>query len=275
MKLRSVLFTPGTRPERIQKALREGAADVVVADLEEAVAPGDKFEARIAVRDALLDVPQGEAKSVRAVRINPWPSRLAEEDLHVVLSAKPDVIVVPKAESVDALHALAARLEGHDCGLLLILETAGGVLNAQHLAACDRVVAIAFGAEDLAADVGMRRTPDNAEVAVPRSLVALAAASAGVHAIDMITADFRDVERTRREATEARGLGYAGKMCLHPAQGQVVHDAFAPTEDERAWAQKVVAAADGAGAGSGGVVVVDGKMIDVPLVRQARRILDA
>lgn len=272
VRWRSVLFTPGTRADRIQKALETGAADVVVADLEDAVAPGKKDEAREAVRAALEAVRSSSAQ--RAVRINPWPSRLAEADLDAVLPAAPDLLVIPKAEDPDDLRALDARLGDADVRLLLILETAEGVLNARELArASDRVAAVAFGAEDLAADAGMRRSPGNSEVAVPRSLVALAAAASRVVAVDMITADYRDADRTRREALEARALGYRGKMCLHPAQVEVVHEAFAATPDEVAWARRVVAAADGSGAGAGGVVVVDGKMVDVPLVRQARAIL--
>ncbi len=262
--MKTVLFTPGNRPERIQKALEAGVADVVVADLEDAIAPGDKIEARIAVRNALLAVPTSKAR--RAVRINPWPGSLAQDDLEVVLAAKPDLVVVPKAESVDHIDSLRAALPP-GIGLLLILESAKGILNAQALAACDGVEAIAFGAEDLAADAGMRRSESNQEVQVPRSMVALAAAASGRMAIDMITADFRDEARTRREAQEARSLGYVGKMCLHPAQVAVVADAFEPTPDEVAWARKVIEADDG------GVVVVDGKMIDAPLVAQARRIL--
>lgn len=280
MRRRSILFTPGTRGDRVERALRTGAADVVVADLEDSVAPADKAAARAAVRAALEAVPESSAE--RAVRINAWPSALAEEDLDAVLPTAPELLVIPKAEDPAAIRVLHRRLgqaeeesgleDGH-FRLLLILETARGVLAAQELACCDRVVALAFGAEDLAADAGMRRTPGNAEVMVPRSLVALAAAAQGVQAIDMITADYRDTGRTRREAGEARDLGYAGKMCLHPDQVAVVHDAFAPTADEVAWAERVVAATEAAGAGSGGVVVVDGRMIDVPLVEQARRIL--
>lgn len=267
--MRSVLFTPGTRPERIQKALESGAAMVVVADLEDAVAPGDKIEARIAVRNALLAVPQSQA--VRAVRINAWPSQLGADDVEVIMDAKPDLIVVPKAESVDDIRALQSQIGGTP--LLLIIESAAGVLAAQDLAAIDGVQALAFGAEDLAADAGMIRTRENTEVAVPRSLVALAAAASGKVAIDMITADFKDVERTRREAEEARGLGYVGKMCLHPSQVEVVNAAFAPSPEQVTWARAVMEAVDAAGAGEGGLVVVDGKMIDGPLIEQARRIL--
>ncbi len=280
MRFRSVLFTPGTRAERVRKALEGGAADVVVADLEDSVAPGDKAEARVAVAATLVDA---QAQCACAVRINAWPSALAEADLDAVLPAGPELIVLPKAEDPAMVEALGARLDaaeselGMEPGsvrLLLILETAAGVLAARELAACsDRVAGVAFGAEDLAADAGLRRSPSNWEVSVPRAMVALAAAAAGIAAVDMITADFRDEERTRREAEEARALGYAGKMCLHPAQVAVVNDAFAPTADEIAWAERVLAAVDEAGAGAGGVVVVDGKMVDVPLIEQARRLL--
>ena len=246
------------------------------------MAPKDKIEARIAVRNALL-ATRKTAKAVRAVRINAWPSRLAEEDLEVVLAARPELIVVPKASDAAAVQVLDARIgaveedaswEEGAIGLVLILETAAGVLHARELAACsDRVVALAFGAEDLAADAGMRRSSDNHEMAVPRGLVALAAASEHVAAIDMITADYQDLDRTSREAREARDLGYAGKMCIHPAQVAVVHDAMAPTETELAEARAIVAAVEASGVGEGGVVVVDGRMVDMPLIEQARRVL--
>ncbi len=281
MRMRSVLFTPGSRTDRLRKALEGGAADVVVADLEDAVAPADKAEARHEVAQLLSEMPN--AACVRAVRINAWPGTLAEADLEEVLPAAPDLIVVPKAEDTAMIEALDARITAteEDVGaepgsvrLLLILETAAGVLAARELAGCSqRVAGVAFGAEDLAADAGLRRSPSNWEVCVPRANVALAAAAAGVMAVDMITADFKDLDRTRREAEEARALGYAGKMCLHPAQVAVVHEAFAPTEEELTWAKRVLAAVDDAGAMAGGVVVVEGKMIDVPLIQQARRLL--
>lgn len=275
MRLRSVLFSPADRPDRVRKVLENGAADVVVADLEDGVAPDNKADARRAAADLLRDVP--EAPAVRAVRINAWPGSLAEDDLDAVLPSRPDLIVVPKAEDVDAVRALDARLAeagADDTRLLLILETARGVMRASDLAAAsDRVVAVAFGAEDLSADVGIRRRPDNSTVAVPRALVPIAAAAAGVRAIDMITADFHDTDRCAREAAEARDLGYAGKMCIHPAQLDVVHDAFAPSQDDVAWAKKVLEAAEDHGIQAGGVIVVDGEMVDVPLVEQARRII--
>jgi len=278
---RSVLFTPGDRSDRLRKAFAGAMADVVVADLEDAVAPADKEEARRSVAAALRAV--SASPSERAVRINAWPGPESERDLDVVLDAAPDLVVVPKAEDPAAVVALADRLaqaedeNGRPDGatrILLILESARGVLRAEPLASAHaRVAAVAFGAEDLAADVGLRRSVGNAEVSVPRALVALAAAAARVQAIDMITADFRDLERTADEARKARALGYAGKMCLHPAQVVAVHEALRPTQEEEAWAHKVVDAAKAGDTARGGVLVIDGRMVDVPLVEQARRIL--
>jgi citrate lyase beta subunit len=285
-RLRSVLYTPGDRGDRLEKALREGVADLLLADLEDAVAPARKEEARRQVVAAFAAVPRqpaGAKGGLRGVRINIWPGRLAEADLTAVLPARPDVVAVPKCEDARSLADLAVHLDrleakqGIPVGstrLLAILETAEGVLSAREVArASRRVVALAFGAEDLAADAGLRRSPSNAEVAVPRALVALAAAAAKLPAIDMITADPRDAERAGREALEARALGSTGKMCIHPAQVAAIHAAFRPTEAELDWARRVVQAVDGAGVGSGGVVVVDGRMVDVPFIVQARRIL--
>lgn len=279
MRHRSVLFTPGTRTDRVAKALG-GPADIVVADLEDAVPPGRKEAARAAVARLLVETPGAQAR--RAVRINAWPGP-GEADLDAVMAGGPDLIVVPKAEDPGLLAALAGRIHALEhlhaipegtTRVLAILETARGVLQAASVADAPRVDVIAFGAEDLAADAGMHRTRGNGEVRVPRSLVALAAAAAGIQAIDMITADYRDLDRMRREAEEARGLGYAGKMCLHPAQVDVAHDVWRPSTAELAWARKVVAAVEAEGMAAGGVVVVDGRMIDVPLVRQARKVLD-
>lgn len=281
IRLRSVLFCPGDRGDRFEKALREAKADCVIADLEDAVSPDRKAEARRQVAAALQAVPRSLA--VRAVRVNGWVTGLAKADLDAVLPGRPDMVALAKVESPDQVRECdqyLSRLEERHgiapgaTGLILHVETAAGILSAREIAsASPRVVALAFGAEDLAADVGLRRGPDNREVEVPRALVPLAAAAAGVVAIDMITADPRDLERTAREAAEARRLGYVGKMCIHPLQAVAVHEAFRPSPEELDWARRVVAAAEDAGATAGGVVMVDGKMVDVPFIRQARRIV--
>lgn len=272
MRFRTVLFSPADKPDRVRKALQAADADVVVADLEDGVHPDRKADARAAAAELLQEIPVADC--ARAVRINGWPGSAAESDLEVILGAAPDLIVVPKAERPDAIAALDARLAeaDSDARLLLILESARGVLHALDLIeASDRVVAVAIGAEDLAADAGMRRSNGNDEVRTARQLVALAAAAAGIPAIDMITADFKDAARTEREAVEARGFGFAGKMIVHPAQIPPTLAGFAPTAEEISWARSVVDASEDLE--GGGVVVVDGQMIDAPLIQQARRIL--
>jgi citrate lyase subunit beta/citryl-CoA lyase len=158
--------------------------------------------------------------------------------------------------------------------LIAILETAAGILDARELCRAAPLAAVCFGAEDLAAEVGMRKGPEAREVETARQWVVLCAAAAGIPALDMITADYKDEARTRAEAKQARDLGFRGKMCVHPGQVPIVHDAFRPVGSDVAWARKVLAAVEGAGVGRGGVIAVDGRMVDVPVIRQARRILD-
>ncbi len=274
MRMRSLLYTPADRPERYTKAWREGAADIVCADLEDAVAPANKAAARKAVVAALKDVPKGAC--LRAVRINALGTPAAAADLDAVLKAGPDLLVVPKVESGEELARLAARVEREATGatrLIAILETARGVVAARDILAAAPLAGVCFGAEDLSADVGIRKGPANLEVMMARQWVVLCAAAAGVPAIDMITADLRDLERRAREAREARNLGFRGKMCIHPTQAAAIHEAFRPGPEELAWATKVLAAVEKVGIGAGGVVEVDGRMVDVPVIRQARRIV--
>lgn len=278
---RSVLFTPGMRGDRIEKAVRGGAADVVVADLEDAVAPEDKSAARDVVKEAVGAVRDAEVS--RWVRVNTWASGLARADLEVVMAARPDAIVVPKVESpvdLELVGVLLDRLERRhgipsgSTGLVPIIESARGVLQVPRLlAASGRVAAVAFGAEDLAADAALRRSRGNQEVLYARSRVALAAAAARVRAIDQVFVDLDDVDGIGREAREARALGYRGKMVLHPKQVAPVHDAFSPSPEEVADAKRLVSAVDEAGAAAGGVLRFEGRMIDVPLIEQARRLL--
>ncbi|MCA1819956.1 MAG: CoA ester lyase, partial [Halobacteriales archaeon] len=264
------------RGDRLQRSWREGLADIACADLEDAVPPARKAEARKTTLEALLVVDKSPA--LRAVRVGPWGTQECIADLDAVLEGRPDLVVLPKVASAqqakDAQQHLA-RL-GRDRKvpvppLIAILETAAGVLAAREVAAVPGLAAVCFGAEDLAADAGLRRTPSNLEVLAARQMVVLACAAAGIPALDMITADFRDLERTAREAVESRSFGFAGKMCIHPAQVVAIHEAFRPTPQEAAWARRVLAAVEASGIAQGGVVVVDGQMVDVPVIRQAER----
>jgi citrate lyase subunit beta / citryl-CoA lyase len=274
LRLRSLLYTPADRPERYTKAWREGAADAVCADLEDAVAEERKAEARRLTVDALRADPK--AASLRAVRVNAADTPHHEADVAAALAAGCDLLVVPKCEDPHVLARLVARVEREAVAgtrVVAILETALGVLRADSLCAVPGIATVCFCAEDLAADVGLTRTPGNMEVLAARQRVALAAAAHRVPALDMVTVDFRDAARLEREAREARAWGYRGKMLIHPAQVAPVHAAFAPTAAELEWARKVVAAAEAGNAARGGVVVVDGRMVDVPVVEQARRLL--
>jgi citrate lyase subunit beta/citryl-CoA lyase len=270
---RSVLFTPATRPDRWLKAL-PGPADVCVADLEDAVPPADKASARAGLAKALQAAPRGGAEV--GVRINAWPGAWAEEDVDALAPLQPELVAVPKCEEPDEVRSLVQALQKRGCeaGLLLLVETARGALRAPELAqASKRVRALAFGAEDYAASVGARRTRDGLEVLYARSRVVAAAAAAGVDAIDQVWPDLRDLEGLERDARFGAQLGYRGKMLLHPDQVAPVHRALRPSAEEVERARRIVEAARAAGAQAGGVLVVDGRMVDKPLVAQAERVL--
>lgn len=276
LRLRSFLYTPADRPERYTKAWREGVADAVIADLEDATAPALKDKARQMVVDALRDVPAAKAKALRGVRVNAIGTPHHEADVANALAAGADLLVVPKCEDTQALARLCARVEREAAGatrVVGILETARGIVHARELCAVGGLAAVCFGAEDLAADAGLQRSADNNEVLAARQWVALCAAAARVQAIDMITADVKDVARVEREARQARAWGYRGKMLVHPGQVPGVHAAFRPTQQEADWARRVLAAVEAAHVDHGGVVLLDGRMVDVPVIEQARRVL--
>ena len=269
MGRRSVLFSPGDKPELMRKAAM-GDADVVVFDLEDAVAPADKPQAREAVREVLADL---DADCEVAVRINPIGLG-AMTDLEAILEGpRPDSVMVPKTAGETDVQRVQARLEdaGAACPVLALIESAAGVLRADEIAAVDATDALLFGAEDLAADIGATRTSDGIEVLYARERTVIAASAAGVDAIDIVYTDYEDTDGLREETAFARQLGYDGKMAIHPDQVPVINDAFTPSDDDIEWAKRVLAARDRADTG---VFEVDGEMIDAPLVAQAERILE-
>jgi citrate lyase subunit beta/citryl-CoA lyase len=273
MTRRSVLFTPGDRPEMLRKAPGAGA-DVVVFDLEDAVAPARKEEAREAVRDCLAD-PEFSPETEVCVRVN--GPETADDDLDVVLEAPglPDSVMLPKADDADDVETLGRVLRERDRDLpvIALVETASGVLSAESIAAHDRTDALAFGAEDLSADLGATRTAEGTEVLHAREQVVLAASAAGVDAIDTVFTDVRDTEGLREEAGFARQLGYDGKMAIHPGQVDPINEAWTPTRDRIEWARKVLEAREEADEENRGVFRVDDEMIDAPLIVQAERVM--
>jgi citrate lyase subunit beta/citryl-CoA lyase len=258
----------------LRKAPGAGA-DVVVFDLEDAVGPARKDEARDAVRDVLAD-PEFDPDCEVCVRVNPT-GVAADADLEGIAGedVRLDSVMLPKVSAADDVADLDALLaeRGFDVPVLALVETAAGVLHAEAIAAADATDAVLFGAEDLAADLGATRTDEGTEVLHAREHVVLAASAAGVDAIDTVYTDIEDTEGVASETRFAAGLGYDGKMAIHPAQVAPINDAFTPDPDDVAWAERVVAARDEAAAEDRGVFRVDGEMIDAPLVAQAERIL--
>jgi citrate lyase subunit beta/citryl-CoA lyase len=270
--LRSVLFAPGDRPDLLAK-LAASDADAVVADWEDGVAVTGKEAARTVTAEAVAHL---RFAPLLFVRVNAIASTWFAED---VAALPPGIagVVVPKIGSAADVAAVRVALADHgrdDVALMVGIETVAGVLDARTTLAAG-VDAAYFGAEDYVADLGGVRSETNAEVLYARSYVAMAARVAGVVAIDQIVAAFKDVERFEREALEARGLGYLGKLCIHPGQVAAAHRAFTPSADEVARAGGVVAAVEAAAARGEGVAVVDGVMVDEPLMRQARSVLAA
>ncbi len=285
MRLRSLLFAPGDAPRKIDKALGIGA-DGVILDLEDSVAASAKEAARAAVAER-LDGLRGRGDIV--VRVNPRGTQWYLADLAAVVPGGPAAILLPKCTGPDDLAALDHHLEvletaaGHTVGgikvLALVTETAASVRSMPAAASpgMARVLAFCFGAEDLSSDLGIPpRLPDQsypAAIAHARNAMLVAAAAAGVAALDTPWPDHRDPVGLAREARAAAADGFAGKVCIHPDQIGPVNAAFTPDPDRVAWAERV---RDGFAANPGaGVFALDGKMIDRPHLRLAERILAA
>jgi citrate lyase subunit beta / citryl-CoA lyase len=259
---RSVLFVPGNRPELAEKAGRSGAS-VVVLDLEDAVPPHGKAQARQLIGEAARTL-RGVAPV--AVRVNPPGTDWYEDDV----AALPEsllAVVVPKLESVAQLDDVGAALGGR--AVMAGLETVRGVADARQVLR-PPVISCYFGAEDYVVDLGGVRTEGNEEVAWARSWVAVCARLAGVAALDMVTLHYGDAERFVREAAAARALGYAGKLCIHPSQVPLANEAFGPDQGEVAWAERVLAAFEESG---GATIGFEGVMVDEVVAARARAIL--
>ena len=263
---RSMLFVPGNRPERFEKAVRSGA-DVVVLDLEDSVPPSEKASARLAIarewqRLQILNRPL-------VVRINALDTPTGEADV-AWLAALPLVaaVMIPKADSPAALERLNRDL--HGVATLPLIESAAGYTSLPGLGGAAGVVRLIVGHIDFMADTGLLCGEDEAELAPLRFAVAMATRlNRLAPPVDGVTVSIGDANRLRADVRRALRFGFAGKLCIHPAQIDGVHEGFRPSDDELAWALKVIAA----NAASGGAAVqVDGRMVDLPIVLQARRI---
>jgi citrate lyase subunit beta/citryl-CoA lyase len=270
---RSRLYLPGNQPKLfINAGLHK--PDGIILDLEDSVSPQEKDAAQLLVRNALRSVDFYGAE--RMVRINQLPRGI--EDLKFVVPHNVHVILIPKCESAEDVLSVKEETDkirkAHKIRkkiyFMPIIESAKGILNAYEIASASQdVCAIAIGLEDYTADIGAQRTNEGKESFYARSALVNAAKAAGVQAIDTVFSDVNDMEGLRASVLEAKSLGFDGKGCIHPRQIKVVHEAFAPTEEEIEKAKKIVAAFEEAKEKGLGVVSLGSKMIDPPVVKRA------
>jgi citrate lyase beta subunit len=272
---------PGDDRHKIEKATTL-SVDCVCMDMEDGVAITQKTEARAVIAQAMKELEFGSSE--RCIRINSVGSGFEKFDLAAAVATNPDAIVVPKVETAQQVKAISEYIEIYEVSgkrpvgsirMLVGVETARGVLNLREIASADRrLEAIIFGAEDYAASIGATRTKEGTEVLYARSAVITACAANDLQAIDMVYIDFRDLEGLRAEAEQAARLGFSGKQIIHPNQVAPVQEAFTPSAEAIEYAQRVVDAFTASQKEGKGAFALDSKMIDMPLLKNAQKVLE-
>lgn len=273
--VRSLLFAPGHQEAKLRKALASGA-DAVIADLEDAVPPEEKDAARRSVATVFagtpVDDPADGSVHRRWVRVNAPGTPWFEADLGALADTAVDGLMLPKA-TASSLEALDA-LQPTGPPVIALVETAAGVRDAYRTAEHPRVAALMLGGADLAAEAALQVRADGQELLLARSTLVFASAAAGLRApFDVVHLDVRDEAALEAEARLARSLGLGGKACVHPAQLAGVHRVFTPTAEETAQARAVLAAAREAEEQGRAVALLNGRLVDPPIVAQARTVL--
>jgi len=259
------LFVPGTRPERFIKALDSGAAGVVI-DLEDAVPEEDKKSARDAIR-AAWSTFNAEQKKRLVIRTNSPGTPFYAADLILAQELDVGCLLIPKSESMDQINGAALILP--NTAIIPMIETAIGLDRLREIANSNQVIRLALGNLDLQADLGMVCDLQETQLQTARYQIVLASRVAQIAPpIDGVTPSTDDIERITDDAERAKRLGFGGKLCIHPKQVLIVKNAFMPTEEELAWAKRVLEADQ---ASKGGAVKLDGRMIDRPVVLLAQR----
>lgn len=277
---RTRLYIPGNNPYLMEGCGLFGA-DVIILDLEDAVSQDEKVDARFLVRGALSNLDFGNAEVI--VRINPF-SNGGEDDVRTVLVALPDAVMLPKTSCVadilklDKIVEDVEKKEGIAVGstkIFPLIETAEGVLNAQKIAkASKRNVMLTFGAEDFTADIGVKKSKEGDELFFARSQIVLAARAAGIQVSDTVYSDFEDIEGLIRDTKLSKSIGFDGRGVIHPLQIEHIHRLYKPTDEEVGYARKVVGALAEAEKRGNGVASLGRKMIDAPVAKRARRVLE-
>jgi citrate lyase subunit beta/citryl-CoA lyase len=284
--MRSLLFVPADGGRKLDKAMASGA-DAIIVDLEDSIAPEGKTAARASAADFLKEAVQAPKRPRLLVRLNGFATGLTDADLDAVVPARPDAIMLPKAEGGAAIvhadaklavrEAIAGLPDGHVKIVAIATETASALfLAGTYGGASARLEGLTWGAEDLSAELGAETNRDADgrfldPYRLARALCLAGAAAAQVLAIDTIAADFRNLELLRRESEEARRDGFTGKMAIHPAQVPVINEVFTPTAEAIAKARAIIAAFErNPGMGTIGI---DGVMYDRPHLERAKRLL--
>jgi citrate lyase beta subunit len=272
---------PGDDRRKIEKSTTLGV-DCICMDMEDGVAINRKVEARVVIAQAMKELDFGKAE--RCIRINSIGSGFEKDDLAAALATNPDTIVVPKIESAEQVRWVSDQIESYELTnnrtiggirLLVGVETAKGILNLREIAEADkRLEAIIFGGEDFAASIGAIRTKAAIELLYARQAVVTTCAANDLQAIDIVFIDFKDPEGLRLEAEQGAGFGFSGKQIIHPNQVSVVQEAFTPSDSAIEYARRIVESFESSQKEGKGAYALDGRMIDMPLLKNAQKVLD-
>jgi citrate lyase subunit beta-like protein len=277
---RALLYMPGDNWKMITKSITLGV-DSICMDMEDGTAITKKAEARATIAKALQELNFG--KSEKLARINSVGSGWEKDDIDAVLPYRPDGIVIPKVESFEQVEWASKIIETaelkygwplNSVRVVIGVETARGILNLKEIAAHPRLDGIIFGGEDFAASIGAIRTKDAIELLYARQAVVVACAANDLQAIDIVTIDYKDIETLRAESEFGARLGYSGKQIIHPAQVEPVQTAFTPKDEAIAHAKRIVETFEASQKEGKGAYSLDGKMIDMPLLKNAQKVLE-
>ncbi len=276
---RALLYMPGDNWKMITKSITLGI-DSICMDMEDGTAINKKAEARATIAKALQELDFGASEKL--ARINSVGSGWEKDDIEAVLPHRPDGIVIPKVESYEHVEWAGRIIEAaelkygwplNSIRILIGVETARGILNLKEIAAHPRLDAIIFGGEDFAASIGATRTKDAVELLYARQAVIVACNAFDIQPIDIVTIDYKDLEALRLESEFGARLGFVGKQIIHPNQVSVVQEAFTPSAEAVAHARRIVETFEASQKEGKGAYSLDGKMIDMPLLKNAQKVL--
>lgn len=277
---RTMMFVPGNNPAMMSDAFIYGP-DSIMLDLEDSVTMAEKDAARLLVHNALKTIDYGNTEMV--VRVNPLNTPYGKKDVEAVVKAGVDVIRMPKTETAEEVQELEAEIEKVEKELgclgrtqiMAAIESTKGIINAYAIAtASKRMMGIALGAEDYCANLKTQRTPSGDELLLARETIVVAARAAGIYALDTVYSNLNDMETFRKEVELIKRLGFDGKSIINPRQIEIINEVFTPTEEEIEKAKTIVAAIKEAAAKGSGVIAVNGKMVDKPVVTRAEHTIE-